>query len=115
MAKREPILIYGNGRQERDFVYVEDVARANLLAIGRGIGNAYNLGSGGSISVNELFREMRSLAHYENDAQYAPARGGEVFKIYLATNRIRDDLGWFPRVSLGEGIRKTLDFYDRRR
>lgn len=114
MTSDLPVNIYGTGKQERDFVYVSDVARGNLLAVGRGIGRAYNLGSGGSISVNELFMLMKSLAGYRRDAVYCEARAGEVFRIYLKTDRVREDLGWQPSVSLKEGLTATIDYYRRR-
>jgi UDP-glucose 4-epimerase len=111
MRKREPVSIYGSGEQERDFVNVADVVQANLRAIGHGGGRTLNLGSGGSISVNHLFRTMSTIANYNLEPVYAPARSGEVFKIYLATDRIRKELGWAPGVSLAEGLKTTLAYY----
>ena len=114
MARNEPLTIYGTGQQERDFIYVGDVARANLMAIGRGLGNAYNLGSGGSISVNELFKTMKSMTGYELEVEYGPARAGEVFKIFLKTDRIARDLGWRPSVDLIDGLRNALEYHASR-
>jgi UDP-glucose 4-epimerase len=111
MSKKKPVTIFGTGQQERDFIYVNDVVRANLAVIGHGSGTTYNLGSGGSISINELFRTMKSLAGYEYEAIYGTARKGEVFKIYLSTERIRKELDWIPKVKLNDGLLTTYKYY----
>ena len=111
MPKGQPVTIYGTGEQERDFVYVADIVKANLLAITNGSSKIYNLGSGESISINELFRILKSLTGYKQEPVYAPARSGEVVKIYLGVDKVKQELGWIPKVNLQQGLKQTLEFY----
>jgi|WetSurMetagenome_2_1015567.scaffolds.fasta_scaffold08851_2 UDP-glucose 4-epimerase len=111
MNRGQPVTIYGTGKQERDFLYVQDIVRANLAVISNGGGKIYNLSSGGSISINDLFEKMKKIARYRKDPIYEPARSGEVFKIYLSTDRIEKESGWKPQISLDEGLTATLKYY----
>jgi UDP-glucose 4-epimerase len=111
MQGSSEITIYGSGQQERDFLHVSDVVKANLAVMDRKGQLVYNIGSGGSVSINELFQTMKSLSRYARKPVYGPARSGEVFKIYLDAKRIKADLGWAPSVGLTEGLAATLDHY----
>ena len=101
--------IYGSGDQERDYVYVEDVARASVLALTKGGGGMYNIGTGVSASVNDLFERLAELTGFGEQPTYADALPGEVFKIYVTCERARRELGWEPTVDLYEGLRRTVD------
>jgi UDP-glucose 4-epimerase len=107
------ITINGNGEQERDFVHVDDIVSANMLAMEKGGGGTYNLGSGRGISVNHLFLLLKSLIGYEREAHRAQAPKGEVFRTYLDNQKAKQELGWTPRVDLKEGLNITLDFYKK--
>ena len=111
MLNGERPVIYGSGEQERDFVYVEDVVRANLLVMASGDGGTYNLGSGRGTSVNELFAMMKDITEYGQDPIYEPPRTGEVFKIYLDATKANIELGWRATVSLQEGLERTVEFF----
>jgi UDP-glucose 4-epimerase len=102
-------IVNGSGEQERDYVYVGDVARANLLALEKGGGRMYNVGTGVSASVNELFDRLAELTGYGEPRQHGPARGGEVFRIFVTNDRARTELGWEPTVNLDEGLRLTVE------
>ena len=106
----EPI-VNGSGEQERDYVYVGDVAEANLLALDRGSGGMYHIGTGVGTSVNTLFDRLAALTDYKRPRRHGPAMPGEVFKIALSAERARRELGWTPRVSLDEGLRLTVDSF----
>jgi UDP-glucose 4-epimerase len=108
MLKGEPITINGDGKQERDFVYVGDCARANLIGLERGEG-IYNLGMGVATSINEVFQCMKKLTGYKLDPIYGPAKMGDIFRIYLDASKARRELGWEPVVSLEDGLGRTLD------
>jgi UDP-glucose 4-epimerase len=110
LDKQRPV-INGAGDQERDFVSVTDIARANVLALGRGDGEILNIGSGVGTSVNEIFSALADLTGYGEKAEYAPAKAGEVFKIYLDASRAGKVLDWTPEVSLVEGLRATVDYF----
>lgn len=108
MLRDEQAVIYGNGEQERDFCYVGDCARAAVLALSRGSGEAYNIGSGEGTTINRLFAVMKSLTGYTREAQYDPPRTGDVFRSYLDARKAHDELGWQPTVGLEEGLTRTI-------
>ena len=108
LAGGQPV-VYGSGEQERDYVYVSDVARANVLALTRGSGRMYNIGTGVSTSVNGLFDRLAELIGYDQPRKHEAALPGEVFRIYLTNDRARDELGWTPAVSVDDGLRLTVE------
>jgi len=111
MLMGEQVTINGSGDQERDFVYVEDCVKANLLALDNGSGEAYNLGSGIGTSVNQLFEGMRQLTAYPFDPVHGPPKPGEVFRICLDAKKALKELEWSPTVGLQEGLERTLAFF----
>ncbi|MFV2044372.1 MAG: NAD-dependent epimerase/dehydratase family protein [Anaerolineales bacterium] len=109
MLAGEELVINGDGEQERDFVYVADCARANLLALVNGNGSGiYNLGSGRGTTVNEIFEELKAITKYPQPAKYGPAKLGETRRIYLTAERAKQNLGWTPTTTLEEGLLKTV-------
>ena len=111
MLHGEQAIINGSGEQERDFAYVGDVARANLLALDRGDGGFYNIGTGAGTSINDIFSRLKSSTGYEKPDVHGPAKAGEVFKIYLQADRARRELGWQPTTSLEEGLHRTVEYF----
>ncbi len=108
MLDGEQVVIYGSGEQERDFVFVVDCARAALLALSRGDGEAYNIGCGQGTTINALFAMMKSITGYAREPRYDPPRPGDVFRSFLNADKARRELGWEPSVSLEEGLRHTV-------
>jgi UDP-glucose 4-epimerase len=108
MLAGEQAVIYGSGEQERDFVYVGDVVDANIAALERGDGEAVNIGMGVGTSVNRIFALLAVETTYGRPAVYEPARPGETFRIYLDISRAERLLGWTPKVSLEDGIARTV-------
>lgn len=102
-------VVNGTGEQERDYVYVGDVARANLLALDKGSGGMFNIGTGVSTSVNGLFDLLAELTGYGEPRQHGPALDGEVFRIFVTNDRAREVLDWQPTVTLDEGLRLTVE------
>ena len=107
MLKGEQAVINGSGEQERDFVYVGDVARANLLAVDAPTG-IYNIGSGAGTNINTIFAEIKRATGYRDEAVHGAAKLGEVCKIYLNADKANNELGWQPAVSLADGMQRTV-------
>jgi UDP-glucose 4-epimerase len=101
-------LIFGDGRQTRDYVYAGDVARATLAATGQD-GGVFNVGTGKETSVTELYEACRSVAGSALEAEPAPARLGELQRSVLDVSLAERELGWRPEVSLEEGLRQTWE------
>ncbi len=112
MLAGEQVIINGDGEQTRDYVYVEDCAWANLMALENdepvGI---FNLGSGRGTSVNEIFDALKRLTGYSQEAVHGPAKVGETRHIYLDATKVRDTFGWSPRQILEKGLEQTLGFF----
>lgn len=111
MLRGIPPIINGTGEQQRDFCYVGDIARANLLALTRGSGEIINLGSGVGTSVNQIFDMLAAACGTQMEKKHGSAKLGEVFCTYLDGSKARDVLGWEPQVSLEEGLQATLDSF----
>lgn len=109
MLAGEEVTINGDGEQERDFVYVADCARANLLALESANGSGiYNLGSGRGTTVNQIFDQLEAITGYARPARYGPAQLGETRRIYLSAARAQQDLGWSATTGLKEGLEQTV-------
>jgi len=111
--------IYGDGRQTRDFVYVADVARANLLAARALLaghrsdtldGAAFNVGTGVETPVLTIFRELARLTGFSGEPRFAPPRPGEVRRSALDGTKAAQVLGFTPQVPLREGLARTVDW-----
>ncbi len=111
MLAGKSVLINGSGEQERDFIYVEDCARANLLALEKGAGDVYNLGSGVGTSINRIAALLQELTGYKGEPVHGPAKLGETFRIYLDAGRARGVLGWTQTFTLREGLQRTVDYF----
>ena len=120
MLRGRPVTINGDGLQQRDFVYVGDVARANLLALEdraeryAGGPAIYNIGAGVPTDVNALFRELARLTGYPQFERHGAAKPGEVRRTYLDAAKARRELGWEAEVPLAEGLARTVAFFRER-
>lgn len=136
MLKGEIPTINGDGEYIRDYVYVGDVAQANLLAIENMLklakviqkekiveetthniyninNNSFNLGTGVGTSVNELFHLLREIIKFPHSANYGPPRPGDLRKNILDCRLIKRVWGWQPEVDLSEGLKKTVHWFER--
>jgi UDP-glucose 4-epimerase len=102
--------IYGDGRQSRDFVYVQNVVDANLLACGseEAIGGVFNVAAGGETNLLELLAILSELAGAAVEPIFAPSRVGDIRRSYADITRAATTLGFRPRVGLAEGLRETF-------
>ena len=102
--------IFGTGDQLRDYLYVDDVVAANLLALERGSGEMVNIGTGVGTSVNDIFRELQRQMGFREEPIYEAPRPGEIQRIYLDAARAKQVLGWTPNVTFAEGLRRTIEW-----
>lgn len=102
--------MFGNGEQRRDFVYVDDVVRANVLMMNETRNETYNAGSNSSISVNEVAKQLTDQLGIIPAWQYLPEIKGEVFETKLSYDKIKKNCGWEPQISFKEGIQKTIEW-----
>jgi nucleoside-diphosphate-sugar epimerase len=105
--------VYGDGEQTRDFVMVDDVVRANLLAAdaARASDAVCNVASGRRTRLNELLDLARTHTGAEVEARYDPPRPGDVRDSVACLDRARDLLGYAPAVDLDEGLRRTVESF----
>ncbi|MDP2936822.1 MAG: NAD-dependent epimerase/dehydratase family protein [Dehalococcoidia bacterium] len=111
MLKDQQAVINGTGDQERDFVYVADVVRANILAMKNGACGIFNVGWGRGASVNQIFQTLASITGYTRKPVHQEAIPGEVFKICLDATKARKELGWIPQTDLEDGMRYTVEYF----
>ncbi len=109
----EPVRIHGDGGQTRDFVFVEDVVRANLTAMDADLapGEVFNVGTGRSISLLELHGGLAKLAGRDEPPRHGPPRVGDVRHSRADVSHIQARLGWRSQVDFEEGLRITFEWY----
>ncbi len=107
----KPVRIDWDGEQQKDYVYVGDVARANLLALTRGDGEAFCIATGKGTSVNALYRSLTEIIGHEVEIVHAPKRPGDVYLTYFDCSKAREQLGWEAEVPLEEGLRRTVEYF----
>lgn len=110
MLAGEPTRITGDGRQTRDFTYVGDIARANHLAIESDVSGIFNVGTGVPTDINEVHQTLARIIEYEQEPSYVERPAGEVEATYLDSSKAKRVLGWEAKVSLDEGMRRTVEW-----
>jgi UDP-glucose 4-epimerase len=111
MAVDQPVTIDGTGQQTRDFVYVGDCVTANIAALERGSGMAFNIGTGRETSIREIFDAMAEVAGYAQPPNFGPARKGDVVRIVLNPGLARAELGWQAAMPLHDGLARTYAYF----
>jgi UDP-glucose 4-epimerase len=101
-------LIFGDGLQTRDYVYVGDVVDANLKAAATQTSGAVNIGYGDEVSVLDIVNALKAHSNGSFEPEHAPERPGEVRRIALDTSRARQELGWQAGTGLADGLERTL-------
>ncbi len=107
----EPVRIDWDGEQQKDYVYVEDVARVNMLALDRGDNDIFCIGTGRGTSVNAIYDALAEIAGYRVEVIHAPMRPGDIRLAYFDCSKAARVLGWKPEVLLDEGVRETVKFF----
>ena len=109
LLRGETCVIYGDGSQTRDFVYVGDVVDAFLAGLERGNGETFHIGTSQETSVTELYWAIARIVGVDLEPRREPERAGELQRSSLDNGKARKHLGWEPRTSLDEGLRRTVE------
>lgn len=107
----EPCVVFGDGKQTRDFVFVGDVVDALVAAIDKGEGETINIGTGQETSIDDLYLAMASICGVEQAPQHQPQKPGDLRRSCLEITKAAGVLGWKPRTSLQDGLRLTIDYF----
>lgn len=111
LKNKETPMIFGDGEQTRDFVFVSDVVEANMKAINAedGIGEYYNIATGNKITLNELLKTLCDIYDIEFNVNYGEARQGDIKESYAVIDKAIEKLKWKPAVELGQGLKLLCD------
>ncbi len=111
LLHNDQVVVNGDGEQTRDFVYVEDVVRANIKALPPRVHGIFNIGTGHEVSINELFGTIKKMTGATIEAAHGPAKTGEVYRSSLDSTRATRTFGWTPKIDLDEGLKKTIEWF----
>lgn len=112
----EPILVFGNGSQTRDFTYVEDVAGGLIKAAkcDKIVGGTLNIGSNFEISIKAIAETIITMTRSLSKIKYLDSRPGDVLRLYADSDILRKTIGWCPKTSFKEGLLKTIQWFESR-
>ncbi len=113
LLERKAPKIFGDGEQTRDFTFIDNVVDANMAAMNatQGAGQAYNVATGGRISLNTLLGTMKDLTETEVVAEYGDTRPGDIRDSYADVSKAGKLIGYKPQISVEEGLKRTIDWY----
>jgi len=115
LRNKSPV-IFGDGNQTRDFVYVEDVVNANLIAMKKETrSKEFNIGTGIETSVNDIYERLKKITNSNASAVHGDPVLGEVRRICLDIKLAQKELGWKPQINLDEGLRKTVEWFKKKK
>jgi UDP-glucose 4-epimerase len=108
---RRPVPLYWKGEQARDFIYVEDLARAHTAVLGQTGLQYYNVGSEVGTKMIDVIGEITDILEYHVDIEDLGERPGDVHALYAWSEKLAAATGWRAQVSLHEGLRRTIDWF----
>uniref|UniRef100_A0A832DH47 NAD-dependent epimerase/dehydratase family protein n=2 Tax=Ignavibacterium album TaxID=591197 RepID=A0A832DH47_9BACT len=111
LLKGEQPIINGSGEQTRDYVFVGDVVKANLLTLNDTANDIYNVGTGTETNVNQLFHKLNSIINANKEEKHGPAAPGEQMRSVITSEKLFKKFGWKPSTTLDEGLKLTVDFF----
>ncbi len=107
----EQPVINGDGKQTRDYTYVKDVVKANLLTLNDTVSEIYNVGTGRETDVNELFNMINGFAGKDQEEKHGPAMPGEQLRSVITSQKLKEKFGWSPSTTIKEGLKNTVEFF----
>jgi len=114
LLAKKPLIVFGNGGQTRDFIYVEDVVAANLRALkSKKKVAVYNVSTNRETRINEIARQLLSVSGCRVKVKHSKPIAGEVRRSALNNRRAKRELGWSPRVSISNGLKRTWDWFEK--
>ncbi|HPG38333.1 MAG TPA: NAD-dependent epimerase/dehydratase family protein [bacterium] len=111
LLKNQQPVINGNGEQTRDFVFVQDVVRANVLALEQKDSNIFNVGTSKETTINELYRILLKKTGSALIEKHGPGKEGEQFRSVIAYNKAQKLMGWSPRYDIEKGLEETVAYF----
>lgn len=114
LLSSQPLRIFGDGAQTRDFVFVKDVAKANVAALTRGENETINISTGRQTSLLTIINELRMITSEEVSPAFGHERRGDIRHSCLSNAKAKELLDWVPAYSLAEGLRATIHYYQQK-
>jgi UDP-glucose 4-epimerase len=111
LLKKENPIINGEGKQTRDYVFVEDVVKANVTTLSSKSSDIFNVGTGIETSVNELFKKLNSISGGNAVEKHGPAPKGEQSRSVITSEKLFKEFKWKPSIKIDEGLKKTFDSF----
>jgi UDP-glucose 4-epimerase len=111
LLKGEQPIINGHGEQTRDYVFVGDVVKANLLGLKDESTNVYNVGTGIETDVNQLFHYINNITQANKEEKHGPTAAGEQLRSVITSDKLFNKFGWRPTTKLEDGLKATVDYF----
>jgi len=111
MLKNQEVVINGDGEQTRDFIYLDDVVNAGLLAMGQEKSDIYNISTGIETNINEIFKKIKELTNSDCEEIHAPEKKGEQKRSCLDFSKAKKEFNWEPEYNLEKGLEKTVKWF----
>jgi UDP-glucose 4-epimerase len=109
--KGDQPIINGTGEQTRDYVFVKDVVKANVLTLNDKISDVYNVGTGKETNVNELYANLNSIVGKGQVEKHGPAAAGEQMRSVISSEKILNNFNWKPSTKLKDGLKETVNYF----
>jgi len=111
LLKGEQPIINGTGEQTRDYVFVKDVVKANLLVLNDNKSDVYNIGTGIETNVNQLFNSLNNIVGKSQVEKHGPAAAGEQLRSVITSDKLYKKFNWKPQTTLETGLKETVEYF----
>lgn len=108
--KNEPVTVFGDGEKSRDFTYIDDIVEANILAMKKGNGEEFNIGSGSRITINELAEKILEITGSRSSIIHSKSQKGDAEHTWAKNEKAKKMMGWAPKTNIDDGIKKFIDY-----